>query len=104
MHDKGVLHRDLSPGNVLWRRDEQGFHFSVVDINRMHFGPVSMEQGCRNFARLWGPKRFVLLVVDAYARLRGFDIEVCEHIAMQERARFWKHYQKKREMEFKLEL
>ena len=104
MHEKGVMHRDFSPGNVLWEKDEQGYHFSVVDINRMYFGPVDMATGCTNFARLWGPKRFVLLIVEAYARCRGFDVEQCRQLAMESRAKFWRRYAKNRTMAFELEL
>lgn len=118
MHDCGVLHLDFSPGNVLWEKKpaqgqtdvqpivtaEWAYSFSVVDINRMRFGPVSMCDGAKSFARLWGPKRFILLLVGEYARQRGFDPEACTDVAMKARQRFWLHYQKKREMEFKLEL
>ena len=123
MHQQEVLHLDFSPGNILWEGHTPAthhpspttlssfhpftfspFHFSIVDINRMRFGPVSMKDGCKSFVRLWGPKRFIQLLVEEYARQRGFDPETCVKITMQERTRFWNHYQKKREMEFKLEL
>lgn len=101
MHEQEVLHLDFSPGNILW---DGGSRFSIVDINRMRFGAVTMVAGCKSFARLWGPKRFIQLLVEEYARLRGFDTQVCVETTMQARCRFWTHYQKKREMEFKLEL
>ena len=116
MHKQEVLHRDFSPGNILWEKaplnppkrgkefHPHSLYFSLVDINRMRFGPVSMEEGCRSFARLWGPKRFIQLLVEEYARQRGFDPQVCVDITMQARVRFWTRYQKKREMEFQLEL
>ena len=104
MHDQGVLHLDFSPGNVLWEKDGDTYRFSIVDINRMRFGRVSMADGARSFARLWGPKRFIQLLVREYARLRSFDPQEAEDVLMKERRRFWKHYQKKREMEFPLEL
>ena len=112
MHQQEVLHLDFSPGNILWdyksgqhtQPSESSFDFSVVDINRMHFGPVSMQKGCRSFARLWGPKRFVQLLVEEYARRRGFDETACVDITMKTRRRFWRHYQKKRDLEFNLEL
>ena len=63
-----------------------------------------MADGVRSFARLWGPKRFIQLLVEEYARQRGFDPAACLDIAMKARAAFWRCYQKKREMEFKLEL
>ena len=111
MHDNEVLHLDFSPGNILWDVDHQNtadgkqkYHFSIVDINRMRCGAVSMEDGCRSCARLWGPKHFIELLVREYASLRKFDVEAAERVTMAERRRFWAHYQKKREMEFKLEL
>lgn len=104
MHEKEVMHRDLSPGNVLWERDDKGFHFSVVDINRMYFGPVDMKTGCGNFARLWGPKRFVRLIVEAYAKRRGFDVNTSVESAMESRAKFWRRYAKNRTMTFELEI
>ncbi len=101
MHQQEVLHLDFSPGNILW---DGGTRFAIVDINRMRFGPVSEKDGCKSFARLWGPKRFILLLTEEYARLRGFSAEACVDMVMKQRARFWTHYQKKREMEFPLEL
>ncbi|MBR5686757.1 MAG: aminoglycoside phosphotransferase [Prevotella sp.] len=104
MHDQQVLHLDFSPGNVLWEKTDGQYHFSIVDINRMRFGEVPMEDGSRSFARLWGPKHFLQLLVREYARLRAFNPDDAEQCLMDERKRFWAHYQKKREMEFELEL
>lgn len=105
MHNQEVLHLDFSPGNILWDQDGEGtYHFSIVDINRMRFGPVNMKCGCKSFCRLWGPKRFIQLLVEEYARERHFDPTICVDITMKARAAFWQRYQKKREIEFKLEL
>ncbi len=105
MHEEGVLHKDYSPGNILWDKDDKGkICFSIVDINRMYFGHVDIRRGCANFARLWGPKRFIELLVAEYARLRGFNEQEAIGIAMDCRRKFWARYSKHHEMEFKLEL
>lgn len=105
MHDAQILHKDYSPGNILWQQDEDGhYQFAIVDINRMHFGPVGMKLGCSNFARLWGPKEFIILTVQEYARLRGFDIDEAVCIALKARRRFWTHYAKRHEVKFPLDL
>ena len=104
MHNANVLHCDYSPGNILWRQDEQGFHFSVIDINRMYFGPVDIKRGCANFARLWGPKHFIEILVREYARIRHFDEAKAVDIAMRRRARFWKRFLKKHTVSFQVEL
>ncbi len=105
MHDAGILHRDYSPGNILWTVKEDGkYHFSLVDINRMKFGHISMNEGCANFARLWGPKCFILLIARSYGSSRGMNVNECEQHVLKYRKRFWKHYMKHKEVEFKLEL
>lgn len=103
MHDAGILHRDFSPGNILWDIRDGEYRFSVVDINRMGFGPVDIKAGCSNFARLWGPKRFVSILVREYARLRGFDPDKAEDITMACRFRFWNKYLRKRSVPFVME-
>lgn len=77
---------------------------SIVDINRMYFGPVDIKQGCANFARLWGPKRFIEILVAEYARLRKFDEQEAIDIAMYSRRKFWTRYRKRHKVKFKLEL
>lgn len=104
MHEEGILHKDFSPGNILWDRKADGnIVFSLVDINRMYFGTVDIHRGCANFARLWGPKRFIELLVREYARLRHFDEEEALGIAFAARERFWTRYQRHHEMPFPYE-
>lgn len=104
LHEKGVLHLDYSPGNILWQKDEHGYHFCIVDINRMHFGPVDEATGLKNLKRLWGPKRFFLLITDAYAETRHINRQAAEAVALKARAGFWLKFQKKHPVKFKLEL
>ena len=105
MHEHEVLHLDLSPGNILWDKDGQSYHFAVVDINRMRFGKVSMEQGCATLCRLWGPKRLTELVARSYARERGFDEEEALSLTMQARTAYWTRYlHRGHTIDFSLEL
>ena len=104
MHEKDVLHKDFTPGNVLWRKDSEDFHFMLVDINRMAFGPVSVKQGLPYLIRFWGPRRFTELLIEAYCHARNADVQQALAYAMPQRERFWRHYRKKHDVPFKLEL
>ena len=53
LHDAGVYHLDYSPGNILYRNDNDKYTFILIDVNRMKFIPVSFDEGCKNFARLF---------------------------------------------------
>lgn len=105
IHNQGVMHLDYSPGNILFTRMDDGHYaFSLVDINRMHFGAVSHRRGLANFKRIWGPKDFFVRMIREYARLRQINEEEALSYALLARRRFWTRYQRKHEMDFKLEL
>lgn len=100
MHEARLMHRDYSPGNILWQRDNGGgYRFSVVDINRMYFGDVTMQQGCANFARLWGCRKFFDTMARAYAQARGMDEQTCMDEVWRCRQKFWRRYTRKHKMQ-----
>ncbi len=106
MHNRGMLHLDYSPGNVLWEKSGGTYHFSLVDTNRMYFGVVDIDKGCANFARLWGPKRMFCQLARTYAEERHMDAAECERLILLHRKRFWTKYMRKHkdDIDFKLEL
>lgn len=90
MHENGIYHRDYSPGNILFDFVNDQWHFSIVDINRMQFGSISIKKGCQNFARLWGQPEFFHFLALAYAHARQADEAQCLKWVMQARNHFWK--------------
>lgn len=105
LHNKGVLHKDYSPGNILFDLFPDGHAvFSIVDINRMRFGHVSIEQGCKNFARLWGQQPMFNLIADTYADARKANATYCRKLISMERTRFWKKFTKKHTVKFDLDI
>ena len=75
LHQKGVWHEDYSLGNILITRQDDGYRFSLVDINRMKFMTISAEKGCENFAKLWAKEEDLRFMADEYAKLSGLDEE-----------------------------
>lgn len=76
LHQKGVWHLDYSPGNILIKRTKEGYQFSIVDINRMEFRPISALEGCENFNKLWANDGEIEIMGREYARLSGFNVAV----------------------------
>jgi hypothetical protein len=73
LHQKGVWHLDYSPGNILIKRIEKGYQFSIVDINRMEFREITPLNGCENFNKLWASDEELAIMGREYARLSGLD-------------------------------
>jgi len=84
LHKKGVWHVDYSGGNILISREENGYAFSLVDINRMQFRSISGYEGLENFNKMWFDEASLTVIAKAYAGLAGLDEtraieEILEH-------------------------
>lgn len=77
LHEHGILHKDYSAGNILFKETPEGIHVEIIDLNRMRFGRVSMEEGCKNFERLPGTHNMFVVLAEEYAKVRGFDPKKC---------------------------
>lgn len=71
LHKNGVHHLDYSRGNILISQNEQGYHFSVVDINRMRFEKMNYLKGLRNFSQIWANEDELEIVAREYALLNN---------------------------------
>ncbi len=87
LHQAGIYHLDYSPGNILYEKKADGYHFTLVDINRMKFQDVGIEEACQNFSRLFEYDEAVRIVAAEYASRRGFDVNLCtEKMLLHKRA------------------
>lgn len=81
LHDAGMVHQDLSRGNILFG---DGDRVEIIDLNRIRFRKVGMEEGCRNLAqRLPATPAQRRTMAEAYAEARSFDPDECLRL-MQE--------------------
>lgn len=104
LHQAGIMHRDYSPGNILFDYIDGEYHFTLVDINRMTFGKISVDMGCANFARLWGQKAFFELLAKEYAKARCADEAYCIERVLACRKKFWTYFAKKHVVKYNLDL
>lgn len=84
LHQKGILHKDYSAGNILFDKVDGQLLIDIIDLNRIRFYKnIDLEKGIRNFDRLPGTQEMLRVMSDAYANIRGLDPERCWKI-MQE--------------------
>lgn len=95
MHEKEVLHEDYSPGNILYKKKDGDYDFYLVDLNRMSFGKVTIEEGCRSLRRLWGSDEMIRYIASEYAKTRGFDTDKCIELTMHYHDEFWREFSRR---------
>ena len=73
LHERGILHKDYSPGNILVKRQNNSYLFQIVDINRMEFKTLSFYERMANFDKLWARNEDLEIIVKEYARVAKID-------------------------------
>lgn len=82
MHQHNIYHKDLSPGNILIRKETM--QLCVVDINRISFTPLSLSQKLKNFSKLWADDDDLKTIVRAYAHETHIDVNKAIEEALED--------------------
>lgn len=69
LHEDGILHKDYSPGNILIKKNTKKYDFKIVDINRMEFKELTLQERLKNFSQLWAKNDDLKIIIDAYSEL-----------------------------------
>ena len=72
-HESGVQHLDYNPGNILVRSRGEGFDFVLVDLNRLRFRPLDMDDRISGLVRLTTSADYLRNIGKEYANLYGVD-------------------------------
>ena len=76
LHKKGVWHVDYSLGNILiTKMPDEHYKFSLVDINRMHFKPITPQEGLQNFNKFWAKEEDLAFLLKGYTKLASLEFE-----------------------------
>lgn len=90
LHDKGVYFLDLSPGNILWKRENGKILFSLIDINRMKFkSTLSTKERYKNFERLSFKNEVIKSLALEYAKIYNLNENECYLEIKEANARFF---------------
>lgn len=77
LHQNNIFHLDYSPGNILIKKENEKYVFKIVDINRMVFKKLSLDESLSNFKMLWAKDDDMRIIVEEYAKLSNQSNEYC---------------------------
>ena len=69
LHKMGIFHQDYSSGNILIKKQNGGYCFFIVDVNRMIFKPFNILDGLKNFNKLWANEQMIQIISAQYSNL-----------------------------------
>ena len=73
LHQNNIEHLDYSPGNILIKKDKNRYIFKIVDINRMKFHSLDLQQRAINFSKVWLRDEDMEIVIKEYAKIASFN-------------------------------
>ena len=76
LHDDDVLHLDYSAGNILVKEDGNKYIFKVVDLNRMIFKKLTLDERLKNFNMLWASNEAMKIIAIKYAKINNLDVNM----------------------------
>lgn len=83
LHKNGIFHLDYSPGNILIKKENDNYIFKIVDINRMQFKTLDLNERLKNFSKLWAKDDDLVIIIKEYAKLLDADEQECIKIALK---------------------
>jgi len=97
LHNQGVLHLDYSPGNILIKKEKDNYIFKIVDINRMEFKTLTLDERLQNFSKLWAKDEDMKVIIKEYAKLMDADENYCidKAIAYSQKNKDIKNFKKR---------
>lgn len=102
LHEKGIHFLDHSPGNTLIKKTDDGYHFYLVDLNRMEFKNLDFETRIKNFSKLTIHKSMVEVMSDEYAKCTGENYDTIFNLMWKLTEDFQNKYHRKRRLKKKL--
>lgn len=93
-HYQGILHLDLSPGNILFEKGNDGkYKFFLIDVNRMKLDTfVGMKEASHNLRRLCTSSEISGYIARRYAQHKGWDIVKMEKMVQHDSDCFFKKF------------
>lgn len=99
IHDNHILFKDHSPGNTLIKKSASGkYEFYLVDLNRMEFRELTLDERIQNFSRLTPRRDMVEIMAKTYAELGGYNPDMVFEKMWAETRKFQEKFHRKRRM------
>lgn len=103
MHEAKINFLDHSPGNTLVVKKDAGkYDFYLIDLNRMNFKSLSIEERMDNFKKMWLSRTMVKVIAKKYAKLSNEPEEKLHSILLEKTLQFKRKITRKKYLKRKI--
>jgi hypothetical protein len=102
LHENKVKFLDHSPGNTLIKKTDKDYEFYLVDLNRMEFKFMDLEERIKNFAKLTTHKSIIEVMSDEYAKCCNESYDTVFNLMWKNTQDFQERYWRRRRLKNKL--
>lgn len=95
LHENDILFKDHSPGNTLIKKNNSQYDFYLVDLNRMGFKKLNLNERIKNFSRLTPKKEMVAIMSKEYSKITGHSFKKIFNLMWKFTATFQKKFFRK---------
>lgn len=102
IHEKNILFHDHSPGNTLIKKNNSSYDFFLVDLNRMSFKKLSLNDRIKNFSRLTIHRSIIETMSVEYSKLIGTNYNKVFDLMWSSTQNFQRKFHKKKLLKRKI--
>jgi len=96
LHENNINFLDHSPGNTLILENGPKYDFYLIDLNRMTFKTMNLQQRMDNLKRLWLSKKMIRIIATEYAQLSNKPFEEVYSLLLQSSQEFKRKINRKK--------
>ncbi|WP_430412464.1 lipopolysaccharide kinase InaA family protein [Kordia sp.] len=96
LHENNVNFLDHSPGNTLIVKRDNHYDFYLIDLNRMRFESLNLDQRMENLKRLWLSKQMIHIISKRYAELANKELHEVQDLLLKHSTAFKRKINRKK--------
>lgn len=102
IHNKGILHRDFNPTNILVSKTAGDYQFSLVDINRITwYEKLTLPKAMASLSRFPFSREVTEQMIKEYAKCAGVEVAQCKkflEISVRKTERYFRNKRRLRKI------
>ena len=98
LHEKGIHHLDFTRKNILITRQDNMYHFSIVDLNRMEFKSLSFKERITSLGKMTSDKNLMEVMAKHYSIASQTDQAECLQLLQKSVAKHQEYWNRKRSL------